>query len=56
MASRKRKRNFGHTEITTLLESVADKKRKKTEGWDWITRWVSEVGETVAGRTSQEVK
>ena len=27
MASRKRKSNFGHTEIMTLLEGVADNKR-----------------------------
>ena len=53
----------------TLLEGVADNKRmllssfgtdftnkKKTEVWDWIARRVSEVGDTVAGRTSQEVK
>ena len=63
MASRKRKRNFGHTEITTLLESVADNKRKKSEGWDWTTRWVSEVcrrsdfagGEIKMGRAEKEI-
>ena len=57
IASRQRKSNFGHTEIMTFLDGVADNKRvlrssfgtdgtnkKKTEVWDWIASRVSEVG------------